>query len=350
MIYQSTDRPPPADRAGSDGVDVCHIATTDPEECVARVGARGINVRHNQMSSGRYGADIESVRLAKLQFSQTAYATAITSQGAPPRNAYALALPLSSTTGCFLNHRPLQPGEIGVVHPNHEFLLVRPPGFRCMVVFPDADLIEQHVRAMYGRSMAEMCRGEPLRSDEGAVAACARHLAQICDEAVLDQAPLREWVAACGGPQRFVSEIVEDVASIVLAPTPVRGWSDRRRLVNRAWEIVEGDRHGLVTVSELCARLAVPIRTLDDAFRACLGMAPKRIILGVRLNKARRQLNHPDERTTVTAVATRFGFFHFGHFSDQYARLFGELPSQTLHRAAKGVSSIAGNRVSASSG
>ena len=103
-------------------------------------------------------------------------------------------------------------------------------------------------------------------------------------------------------------------------------------MIKRAWEVVEDDE-GAATVSQLCARLGVPIRTLDEAFRTGMGMPPKRFILGVRLNRVRRGLSHPDDATTVTSVATRFGFFHFGHFSRQYVKMFGELPSQTLRRA-----------------
>src|SRR5262249_4631470 len=84
------------------------------------------------------------------------------------------------------------------------------------------------------------------------------------------------------------------------------------------------------TVSDLCLRLAVPIRTLDDAFRSCLGVTPRRFILGMRLNKVRRLLKRPSDDTTVTAAATHHGFFHFGHFAGHYYRLFGELPSDTL--------------------
>jgi len=34
----------------------------------------------------------------------------------------------------------------------------------------------------------------------------------------------------------------------------------------------------------------------------------------------------------VTDVALDWGFLHFGWFSQDYRRLFGETPSQTLHR------------------
>jgi AraC family ethanolamine operon transcriptional activator len=62
-------------------------------------------------------------------------------------------------------------------------------------------------------------------------------------------------------------------------------------------------------------------------------MSPKQFMLGTRLNKVRRCLNRPSDATTVSDTATRFGFYHFGHFSNQYRRLFGETPSQTLRQA-----------------
>ena len=99
--------------------------------------------------------------------------------------------------------------------------------------------------------------------------------------------------------------------------------------------MIEDDAAGVVTVGQLCLALGVPIRTLDDAFRTGVGLSPKRVILGVRLNKVRQELSQPDETTTVTAAATRQQFFHFGHFSSRYRWLFGEPPSQTLHRARR---------------
>jgi transcriptional regulator GlxA family with amidase domain len=53
----------------------------------------------------------------------------------------------------------------------------------------------------------------------------------------------------------------------------------------------------------------------------------------IRLQHARKDLSAADPtETTVTEIATRWGFLHPGRFSAQYRERFGEPPSATLRR------------------
>jgi len=86
-------------------------------------------------------------------------------------------------------------------------------------------------------------------------------------------------------------------------------------------------------ITEICKLIGVSERTLEMCCREKLGVGPKRFLLLRRLHLARRALRKaaPDA-ATVTDIATRYGFWHFGRFAGEYRSLFGEPPSVTLHR------------------
>lgn len=84
-------------------------------------------------------------------------------------------------------------------------------------------------------------------------------------------------------------------------------------------------------VSELCAVAHVSERTLQYAFREIMGMAPLTYLHRLRLHRARDELRKADSNaTTVTDVAMKWGFWHFGEFSRAYKNCFDEVPSRTL--------------------
>ncbi len=52
-----------------------------------------------------------------------------------------------------------------------------------------------------------------------------------------------------------------------------------------------------------------------------------------RPNRVHRELQGAiSNGATIGSVAATYGFHHQGHFTNQYKRLFGCLPSETLHR------------------
>lgn len=86
-------------------------------------------------------------------------------------------------------------------------------------------------------------------------------------------------------------------------------------------------------IPELCKTIGVSDRTLRSCCQEQLGMSPKRYLLFRRMNLARRALrDSAPSLTTVTEIATRYGFWQFGRFAGEYQSLFGELPSATLGR------------------
>ena len=104
-------------------------------------------------------------------------------------------------------------------------------------------------------------------------------------------------------------------------------------LVRQACARVHDNLDQVPTVAQLCLDMGVSRRTIQYGFARVLGISPLAYLKAVRLQQARRALK---EAHSVTEAATACGFWHFGHFSQDYQMMFGELPSATLRRHGSG--------------
>ena len=112
--------------------------------------------------------------------------------------------------------------------------------------------------------------------------------------------------------------------------TPV---ASRLRVVLEAEDLLRGHLDNPLTIGALSRSVGVSERTLRNAFADVHRESPKRYFFNERLRRAQQALS--DERcteTTVTAVATQYGFFELGRFALKYKAMFGESPSHTLRR------------------
>ncbi|GAB4347570.1 MAG: AraC family transcriptional regulator [Oricola sp.] len=90
-----------------------------------------------------------------------------------------------------------------------------------------------------------------------------------------------------------------------------------------------------LTVEDIAKAAGTTPRTLQLAFRRFRGTTPLAFWRDQRLRRAHEALMSGQPGTSVTDVATRWGFTHLGRFSQIYKSRFGHPPSETL-RAALG--------------
>jgi transcriptional regulator GlxA family with amidase domain len=124
--------------------------------------------------------------------------------------------------------------------------------------------------------------------------------------------------------------------ALEMRPVPsARQAGTRSELVSRAVTLLRDHVNEPVTMVELSRQTGVSERTLRAAFRDVLGLSPKQYAIGQRLHAAHEALCAADPATTtVTDIATEYGFFELGRFAGRYRHTFGEAPSQTLHQPA----------------
>ena len=85
-----------------------------------------------------------------------------------------------------------------------------------------------------------------------------------------------------------------------------------------------------LTTREIAAAAGMPERSLRRQFQRFTGQSPIAFHRHLRLEAARLALSDSQAKADITTAATMHGFSHFSHFTGQYRRRYGELPSATL--------------------
>ena len=116
-------------------------------------------------------------------------------------------------------------------------------------------------------------------------------------------------------------------------PTSLR----RTALVRLAQNYLEANLDQPFSLRQLGEIARCSERMLQYAFRDIYGMGPHAWFQAMKLKEANRELGTRRSRDLrVSDVAMRWGFTHFGRFSLEYRRMFGESPSETLKRGSQG--------------
>ena len=101
--------------------------------------------------------------------------------------------------------------------------------------------------------------------------------------------------------------------------------------VQAALGLVAAEQCADRTILDLAAELGISLRALELGFRRELGTTPHEYVRASRLGRVHEELARADaKRTTVSAVANKWGFAHHSRFARAYRELFGESPAQTL--------------------
>jgi AraC family ethanolamine operon transcriptional activator len=289
--------------------------------------------RFEQLSAGRFEGTVavaqgRHLRVFLVETNQTALARG---RDGPGRCLVSLVSPRNARA--VWQGRHLGPGQLNVLGADVGADHRSAKHYENLTVSVREDDLRAAVRALGGPDLSPTPLGwAAVVPPPRAYAALDGRLRRFVRAATADPA----WAATPDGVLQEQACLRAVVAAVIPTAdgrrTAVNGVS-RAALVRRADELMRANLRAPLGTIDLCTALGVSDRTLRLAFRERFGLGPVAYGKALRLNAVRAALTTTDAGVvSVGGVARLWGFGHLGNFAADYRWLFGELPSQTLHR------------------
>jgi AraC family ethanolamine operon transcriptional activator len=301
------------------------LTFTDYEAYSGAVGDADLLMMLPRMRQPRWEISTLPVRGVHIQYGREGCGNLV--EGAGRDGATVLFLPVAGVHRA--NGSPLDDRSVLVIEPRREF-----------------SIAVQEPHNWYSVSVPHRAVGDEPSDGEGRMGLGSRVLTPGADSVARIRTLLSQVVEAAQVEPSVLSAhaaVARIEAELVAACLPVFGAAPIRRdpvgraviprehIIRSAIGLVEQCPDFTLGVDDMAEAADVSVRTLRKAFLEYFGVPPLRYLTTRRLHEARRALRGADsEATTVTAVATRFGFWQFGRFAAEYRRLFREYPSETL--------------------
>lgn len=220
-------------------------------------------------------------------------------------------------------------GRGAVLNPTFDTVMSWSPDCEQLAVKIDRSLIDRSLEAVLGRPV-----------DRAVVFDTGWDLTRGVGEAWVRTIELLRESLASGAPAIVVRPLEELAVAQLLTGNnhSFRGLMEgeppppRLRSLSRVMELVDADPAAPLTVADMARIAGTSVRALQAAFSERLGITPTEYLRQARLARVHEELvqAEPDEKTTVSEVASRWGFTHLPRFAAAYREKYGETPSRTL--------------------
>lgn len=231
------------------------------------------------------------------------------------------------------------PDRAAILNPHLPTVMEWEEGTRQILVQISRAAMQAHLAAhLGGPSDRPLTFDGPLDLTAGPGAALRRLVLWLVAEADAGQSPVAAPAAGLMAGQiekTVLSGLLDAAGHDHMAALGRRRAAPRPRHLRLAESYIEAHLDQPITLEDVAEAAGISPRGLQLAFRQHRGTTPLGFWREVRLARAHADLLTAAPGVTVTQVALRWGFTHFGRFSELYRARYGLSPRDTL-RAAQG--------------
>jgi AraC family ethanolamine operon transcriptional activator len=302
----------------------------DADEQAANLSAW--NQRYDQIAPGRFLGAINELWLDEIQFylEQTSHTLRQSCVVWP--DSFWFGLPHCDDAEGSIDGNRLHENAIAIKPGNEEFQLLTPDSYNIMGIAVKDKVLERYGEAREISDLPKLLRQrETLLVDLKQ----KRNFWSFLDQTLGELAKTPQIATHEAAQKALSQELIEGLLDLLIgvqpSPAPTTAQQNHRRIFARAQDYIFAHHHEAISVVDLCEKLYVSRRTLQNCFQDLLGMTPLGYLKVIRLNAVRRELKNPASLYhTVQDIAAAWGFWHMGQFAADYSRLFCERPSEAL--------------------
>ncbi len=223
------------------------------------------------------------------------------------------------------------PAKAAVLNPHGVTRMVWEAGTRQVLVQISRQAVEEQMAAQLGEPAVRpvtFTGAFDLGSPAGA--AFRRMVLFLVGEADRGAAPIGRGLMARQVEQTLIAGLIEAHAHDQLSALARHRAAPRPRHLRLAESFIEANLDRPISLDDVAEAAGISPRALQMAFREHRGTTPLAFWRDRRLERAHRDLLAGQPGDSVTDIALRWGFSHFGRFSEVYRQRYGLSPRKAL--------------------
>ncbi len=286
---------------------------------------------YSQLTSGSLQSSLLQLSGPRFQFFREQINQRVVQHGEAPSGRICFAVPLIVPGAARMQGREVDERSVFVLQGGDEFMFHTPMGIDMLAITFNRETFEQAISsAPRPEELERMLRQPVLQIPIARLRKCRDRLMGFFDHALFSASneaiQTEPWLEAA-----LISEMMSLLTDPECDKDQRHGSSSGSYIVEKCHQLTMIDKVNPPSVIDICQRLRVSRRSVQNGFRNVTDTTPVNYIRCVRLNGVRRELmTTGSAHLSIGDAAARWGFFHLSHFAADYQELFGELPSQTL--------------------
>lgn len=309
-------------------------STTDIDDHACSIS--GWDQVYDQLSPGHYSGSITECWIDDIQVIRERANQCVHQMGHAWRGARTFIIPMAQQGASRFGSQVTEASVPATLGPGQELDFRTPPTLDVMSIALSAESVSQLSISTEGFDLETMLRGSLCLHGDNAGLEELRTLLDSVFHVLQDTPELLAYAAVRKGLRHtLLTSFFSLFSNVDSSSEKNRRTLLHKRVVDKSREYVLENTDRPVTIAELCGIVGVSRRSLQMCFQEITGTNPVQYLRAIRLNQVRRELRQNEgAKVKVQDVACNWGFWHLSSFTADYKRMFGELPSQTLHRTA----------------